>query len=61
MEENLASETDMDASKSRYDKTGETYFTVNDAGRTHSAVGAGESDQLYNRLRANEKKQQNTC
>ena len=52
-------ETGMDASKSRYDKTGETYSTVNDAGRTYSAVGAGESDQLYNRLRANEKKQQN--
>ena len=52
-------ETGMDASKSRYDKTGETYSTVDDAGRTYSAVGAGESDQLYNRLRANEKKQQN--
>ena len=52
-------ETGMDASKSRYDKTGETYSAINDAGRTYSAVGAGESDQLYNRLRANEKKQQN--
>ena len=55
----IESETGMDASKSRYDKTGETYLTVNDAGWTDSAVGAGESDQLYNRLRANEKKQQN--
>ena len=55
----FGSETGMNVSKSRYDKTGETYSTVDDAGRTYSAVGAGESDQLYNRLRANEKKQQN--
>ena len=52
-------ETGMDTSKLRYDKTGETYSVVNDAGRSYSAVDAGESDQLYNRLRANEKKQQN--
>ena len=52
-------EIGMGASKSRYDKTGETYSAVNDAGRSYSAVGAGESDQLYNQLRANEKKQQN--
>ena len=50
----LASEgTDMDAKNTRG-----AYFTINDVGRTHSAIGAGEKNQLYNRLRDNEKKQQ---